>query len=134
MNASLPAVCSALAAQLAAQIPDVVTSDIVISQPPAPCLFALPETIAYGQAMAGGLESDPTLVVQAIVDMSEGGQHRLYRFMDGSGPDSVAAAIMHDRTLGGLVGQVVVDTCTGPTLANIGGVGYLLAVWSVRVF
>lgn len=128
----LPDLLAATAAQLADAIPDVFVADYVQPQPASPTLQVFPSVVTYTMAMARGLDV-VDLTVQALVDVSEQGQRRLYGFMSGSGRDSVVSAFWNDATLGLAGCHSVVGQARGPQLASIASVPYLLTEWTVTI-
>lgn len=127
----LPDVIAACAAALRV-IPDVSVNDYLNPQPTPPAIQVFPQTVDYTQAIGRGLDV-VALTVQAITDVSEAGQRRLYSFMSGTGADSVVAALWADPAFG-LVGvHSVVTQSRGPQLAAIASIPYLLTEWSVTI-
>ena len=58
----------------------------------------------------------------------------LRRFLRPSGPGSIKAALEADRTLGGLVDALVVAKRFGYGVYDVGGIDYLGARFTVRVW
>lgn len=127
----LPDVLAAAATALSA-IPDVFVADYVQPQPSTPTIQVFPATVDYSRAMDRGLDVC-ALTVQALVDVSEAGQRRLYRFMSGTGMDSVVVALWADPTLGLDGCHSSVGQARGPQLASIASVPYLLTEWTVTI-
>lgn len=127
----LPDVIAGVADALRA-IPDVFVADYLQPQPSPPAVQVFPATVTYSQAMSRGLDV-ADLTVQAIVEVSEEGQRRLWRFMSGTGPDSVVAALWADPTFGLSGAHSVVTESRGPQLASIASIPYLLTEWTVTM-
>ena len=115
--ASLAQIRQGLAANLAV-LDGIQVSAYVLGNPTLPTVWVRPATaegIEYHRAFANGLENW-TFTVQAffasgISDI--GAQQKLDELLASTGATSVKAALETDKTLGGLVKDLIVQTCTG---------------------
>jgi hypothetical protein len=102
-----------------------------------PCGYVWIGPITYHQTMgttsrADNLDLMVTVLASLATDI--GGQKRLERFLDASGPDSVLTAVEADRTLGGNCDSLYVVDCTGEQIYAPEGKGpYIGADFTVRI-
>jgi hypothetical protein len=133
--ASLSEIRVGLADALSA-IEGIQASPYMLSNPTPPAAHVFPDQIDYDKAMARGLD-DWFMTVQAFVGLSSdiGAQERLDVMLAPSGPASVKAAIEADRTLGGVVGGLRVESCSGYRTYQLEAVQHLVlgAEWRVHV-
>ena len=89
-------------------------SAYMLGDPTPPCIWIYPDAIDYHQAMQEGLTKQ-TFVVHAFVGAvaDEGAQIVLDQLIAEKGAYSVRAAVESDVTLGGIVDDVTVMSCTG---------------------
>jgi hypothetical protein len=130
----------ALAAQLAtelATIDGIQTRGRVVWNPTPPCVDIYPAE-PYQEPFGMGVGNNTTyLTVRARVNTPdhEGAQDLLLQMMDMTGAYSVEQAIEADKTLGGVVGQVLV--LSGPSefgaFVDPGGSALLGCTWRVQV-
>lgn len=117
MAASLADIRQGLAANLAV-LDGIQVSAYVLGNPSLPTIWVRPspsDGFEYHRAFANGLESW-TMLVQAyfasgISDI--GAQKNLDALLESTGATSVKAAIEADKTLGGVIKDLKVTTCTG---------------------
>ena len=134
MSVTVAQIRSGIATNLAT-VTDVQVLAYVLSNPTPPAFAVFPAACDYNQAMARGLDRW-TFTVQAIVSAAsdQDGQKQLDTYLAPTGSTSVRAAIESDRTLGGVVDNLVVTRVSGYQLyadergANLG------AEWSVEVW
>ena len=104
--------------------------------PSPPTAFPLvPDIGSYRETMKRGTYVIPfqiALLTGAQLDRT--GQRSLARFVSQTGAASVRAALEDgDKTLGGLIHDLVVDSFTSRGLEEIGLVGYYGGLFAVRV-
>lgn len=134
MAVTLTQIREGLAANLAA-IDGCQVSAYMLSNPTPPTVHVYPGDIDYDLAMHRGLDKW-TLTVQAFVGMvsDQGAQVKLDAFLAPSGATSVKAAVESDKTLGGLVSDLQVVSCSGYRVyARESGGPVLGAEWTVEV-
>lgn len=105
--------------------------------PAPPCAFPLvPAIPSYRESMRRGAYLLPfriALLTGAQLDRTS--QHRLAAYSAPLGPLSVRAALEDtDRTLGGLVDDLIVDSFDPGGLQEVGAVGYLGGTFAVRIY
>ena len=95
-------------------IPELQASPYMLSNPTPPSAHVFPDEVDYDQTMGRG-HDDWFMTVQAFVGMITdiGAQKRLDLMLNPAGAYSVKAAIEADSTLGGVVDDVQVQSCTG---------------------
>ncbi len=104
--------------------------------PSPPCAFPLvPDIASYRAAMGRGSYVIPFQVaVLTGAQLDRTGQQRLARFISQTGDSSIRAALEDgDKTLGGLVSDLVVDSFTSQGLEEVGLINYYGGLFSVRV-
>ena len=95
----------------------------------------IPEEIDYHAAFQRGLMRLPFKVGLAVSAASDRvGQHALAAYANPTGTSSVVAAIEADKTLGGVVSDLIVRTFRPLGLTNIGGLDCYAGEWVVDVF
>lgn len=114
----------------------VQTSAYMLSNPTPPTIQVMgSDSVEYDQTMARGLDYWHLIVqgfVGAVADV--GAQTNLDLWIAPSGVLSVKAAIQADRTLGGKVHDLTVDTCSGYRVYQLDAGGAVLgAEWTVLV-
>ena len=89
-------------------------SAYMLGDPTPPCIWIYPDAVDYHEAMQSGLNKQ-TFVVHAFVGAAadEGAQLVLDQLLAEKGAYSVRAAVESDVTLGGIVDDVTVISCTG---------------------
>jgi hypothetical protein len=125
-----------------ATIPNVQASAYMIANPTPPTVWVRPDKTSYHEAMQNGLACKyftVTAFVGVIAD--QGSQMLLDKMLDETGATSVKAAIESDKTLGGLVQDLIVTDHNGyqvfadPQVGRSMGQGQLLAAdWTVEVY
>lgn len=134
MAASLTDIREGLAASLAVLEGVQVTAHMLVNPSP-PAIHVYPSETEYDLTMQRGLDQW-TLTVQAVVNSVSdiGSQRKLDEFIAPAGSQSVKAAIEADGTLGGIVADTRVVSCTGYRVyARDGAAPVLGAEWSVVV-
>lgn len=111
-------------------------SAYMLANPTPPTVHVYPGDIEYDLAMGRGLDKW-TLTVQAFVGTvsDQGSQVKLDAFLAPSGALSVKSAVESDQTLGGLVSDLQVVSCSGYRVyaRESGHPPVLGAEWSVEV-
>lgn len=118
-----------------ATIGDVQTSAYRLSNPTLPSLqVAWPDEVQYHESMRNGTDGWVLIVMAFAGLMSEkGSQILLDQFIAATGAKSVKAAIEGDTTLGGIVDDTTVVSCTGYREYTIGTKAALGCEWRVEV-
>ena len=124
-----------LAANLAT-IDGVQISAYALQSPAPPTIQILPGGIDYTITMGPAGFQHYAMTVQAFAAFGNGetGQRLLDGLMAMTGATSVNTALESDQTLGGFADQVDVVTCSGVSVATIGGMDVLLIEWTVNVY
>lgn len=135
MATSIPDIMTALGARL-----DTISGLRGLSyapdNPSPPCAFPLvPAIDSYRAAMGRGTYVVTyQIVVLTGAQLDRVGQHNLARYANPTGTSSIRAALEGgDKTLGGLVNDLVVDSFDPDGLEQVGVIGYYGGVFSVRV-
>lgn len=112
--ATVTQVCEGLATNLST-IDGVQVSAWMLSSPTPPAIHVIPPAIEYHQAMQDGF-NELTFTVQAFVALGTdiGTQKRLAQLRAPTGSSSIKAAIEADRTLGGVVKDLIVRSSSEP--------------------
>lgn len=91
--------------------------------------------IEYRRTMGRGTYELPfTVTVLTSAAVSRVGQENLAAFANPTGSASVITAIEADKTLGGIVPDLVVDTFRPLGLDEVGVIGYYGGLFTLRVF
>lgn len=117
-------------------IDGVQVSAWMLASPTPPAIHVVPPAIEYHQAMQSGF-SELTFTVQAFVALASdiGSQKRLAQMRAASGAGSVKAAIEADRTLGGVVKDLIVRSSAEPQVLTLeGGRQILVSDFTVDVW
>lgn len=104
---------------------------------PVPCAFPLvPAIPSYQLAMRRGTyQLGFTVVVLVSAQLDRVGQPALARFANPTGQKSIRAALADgDRTLGGLISDLVVDSFDPDGLEPVGYGSYYGGTFAVRVY
>lgn len=104
--------------------------------PSPPAAFPLvPAVPSYREAMKRGLYVIPfQVVVLTGAQLDRAGQQRMLRHASPTGDQSVRAALEDgDRTLGGLVDDLIVDSFDPTGLQDVGLINYFGGIFTVRV-
>jgi hypothetical protein len=112
----------------------VQVSAYVLADPNPPAVQIFPAELAYDQAMSRGQDLY-TLTIQALAPLAVDlqGQQQLDDMIDE--PGSVKSLVEADKTLGGIVDNARVTTCTGYRVATLEGRGpVLVCEWTVEVW
>jgi hypothetical protein len=124
-----------------ASIPNVQVSAYVLGNPTMPAIEVVPgwegrDGIDYDKTFRRGLDA-LVFTVRAMVGTPTdiGAQKRLDRMISPTGEDSIKAAVEADGTLGGVVEDLHVTSCSGyKAFARDGGTVALGANWRVEVW
>lgn len=133
MPATLIEIADGLEARLAT-IPGLRVYDHIPDVFAPPCAFVAPDTVEYWGAFRGGDAQHNytiTVVVGRVADRTS--QKTLYAFMAYDGTSSVRAAIEADRTLGGKVQTLLVESAGNIRILQQVEQAYLAVDFSVRV-
>lgn len=117
-------------------IDGVQVSAYMLGSPTPPAIHIVPPAIEYHQAMQNGFD-ELTFTVQAFVALGTdiGSQKRLDLMREPSGTGSIKAALEADRTLGGVVKDLIVRSSPEPQVVTLEGGRQLLASdWTVTVW
>jgi len=118
-----------------ATISGLNTWDYAKDNPVVPAAFPLvPPIQSYRETMGRGtyvIVVPVAVLVGAQVDQA--GQHALAGYANQTGATSIRQAIEGDRTLGGIVNDLVVDSFDTGGLQEVGLVGYYGGLFRVRV-
>lgn len=138
MSASIQQIRAGIAANLAT-IQGVQVSAYTLPNPTPPTVWVFPDETDYHEASQNGL-AFAKMAVRALVGTiaDQGAQILMDQMLDPAGAKSVKAAIESDRTLGGLVSDLVVERHNGYQLmknpvAPDTAPQYLVAQWQVLV-
>ena len=125
--ATVEQITEGLAANLST-ISGVQVSPWMLASPTPPAIHVIPPAIEYHQAMQDGF-SELTFTVQAFVALGTdiGSQKRLAQMRAPTGSGSVKAAIEADKTLGGVVSDLIVRSSDEPQVLTLDGGRQLLA-------
>lgn len=108
----------------------------MLSSPTPPCMYVVPGETSYDLAMQRGLDGQEMRIVALAGLSSEiGAQLKLDELLAKSGATSLKAAVEGDRTLAGVVSDLLVTGASGyRTYAQPGGQAYLGCEWAVTVY
>lgn len=109
-------------------------SAYMLSQPTPPCAWPYPSEIDYDQAMQRGFD-ELQVKVLALMPLTDdvGSQVMLDELLASSGSNSMKAAIESDKTLAGVVLDLIVESCTGYFTYQLTSGPCLGAEWVVRI-
>lgn len=118
-----------------ADIPDTQISAYRLSNFQTPLLqVAWPDEIDYHQTMRDGTDGWTVIVMAFAGAMSDiGSQKILDQYIPATGAKSVKAALEADITLGGLVDDVTVVSCTGYREYTVNQLAVLGCEWRVEI-
>lgn len=101
----------------------------------APIAFANLESITYNRAMRGGaVEHIYTVTVVVARATERTAESAVDAYTNYDGASSVRAAIEGDRTLGGKVSDLLVESASGIQTVSANDAEYLSVDFSVRVY
>jgi len=103
-------------------------SAYMLAAPTPPAIHIVPPAIEYHQAMQNGFD-ELTFTVQAFVALGTdiGAQKRLDEMREPSGVGSIKAALEADRTLGGVIKDLIVRASPEPQVLTLEGGRQLLS-------
>lgn len=135
MAATIPQIMTGLKGRLAT-ISGLRALDYAPDSPNPPCAFPLvPPIPSYREAMGRGTYMVTVqIVVLTGAQLDRTGQRALAGFANPTGSTSIRAALEDtDKTLGGIVNDLVVDNFDPNGLQEVGLVGYYGGIFNVRV-
>ncbi|MET8265941.1 hypothetical protein ABZU92_18335 [Micromonospora arida] len=108
---------------------------IAPDDPPVPCAFPLvPDVPSYREAMRRGTYVVTYQVALLTGAQADTGQAKLARYASPTGPTSIRAVLEDgDKTLDGLIDDLVVDSFASRGLEEVGLIGYYGGLFQVRV-
>lgn len=133
----------ALSANLAAlaKTSGAQNSAYLLSNATPPTLMIMPgppgggDFTEYHQAMGNGLETMTwTVRAEVAVNLDKAAQQNLDAFLDVNGGTSVMQAIESDKTLGGLVDDLIVRRSVAGLVSAQDGSQKLAAEWEIQVY
>ena len=134
MSVTVSQIRAGLATNLAT-VTGAQISSYQLANPTTPAFAIFPAATEYNQAMARGLDKW-TFTVQAIVSaaVDQNGQQQLDEYLAPTGSTSVRAALETDRTLAGVVQNLVVTRVSGYVLYADAQPPALGCEWTVDVW
>lgn len=113
----------------------IQVSAYVLASPTPPMIQVMPSEIHYDLVLArGGDEVVFTIQAFVVENFDQAAQMNLDQLLADSGPLSVKAIIEADRTLGGIIDDLIVTNSTGYQIYSLAGRGPILgADWSVQL-
>lgn len=134
MAATIEQIMTGLEARLAT-ISGLNVKDFAPGSPVFPSAFPLVPGFDYQATMSRGTYEIPfrvAIVVSAALDRV--GQMTLARYANQTGDYSIRAAIEGDKTLGGLVSTLIVDSFDPTGLGDIGLMDFFGGVFNIRIW
>lgn len=134
MAATIEQIMTGLETRLAT-ISGLNVKDFAPGSPVFPSAFPLVPGFEYGATMSRGTYELPfrvAIVVSAALDRV--GQMNLARYANQTGDYSIRAAIEGDKTLGGLVSTLIVDSFDPTGLGDIGLMDFFGGVFNIRIW
>lgn len=111
------------------------SSGYLLASPTPPTIECFPGETDYDSTFQRGMDEVVfTVRITVAVNLDVGAQMKLDEYLDRSGTSSVKGLLETDRTLGGRVKDLRVETATGHQVAVIESNHVLSCDWSVRVF
>ncbi|HEX6968107.1 MAG TPA: hypothetical protein VF174_04735 [Micromonosporaceae bacterium] len=135
MAATIPQIMTGLKDRLAT-VSGLRATDYAPDNPNPPCAFPLvPAILSYREAMRRGTYVIPfRIALLTGAQLDRAGQKALAGYANPTGDQSIRAALEDgDRTLGGLVDDLIVDGFDPDGLQEVGLVAYYGGVFTVRV-
>lgn len=134
MAASIEAILTGLETRLAT-ISGLNTADFAPGSPLLPAAFPLVPAFEYRLTMArGGYELPMQIAVLVSAALDRDGQMKLAGYANQTGDTSIRAALEGDKTLGGIVSDLVVDRFDPQGLQQVGLLDYFGGTVNLRVF
>ena len=140
MAVTLADITAGLKANLAAAFPNTQVYQYVLADPSAPCFEIDAVTdleIDYDATMQRGFD-EMYVTVRGMVAMTgdQTAQVTLHAWLDKTGANSVKAAIESDRTLGGVVSNLRVETAFAKPIMSpsVPNSQWLAAEWRVYIY
>lgn len=135
MAATIPEIMAGLKDRLAA-VSGLRATDYAPDNPSPPCVFPLvPAIPSYREAMRRGTYVIPfRIAILTGAQLDRAGQKALAGYANPTGALSVRAALEDtDKTLGGIVDDLIVDGFDPDGLQEVGLVNYYGGIFTVRV-
>lgn len=133
MAATVPQIMIGIEKRLAT-IPSLNTADHAPGNPIAPAAFPLVPAFNYRDTMRRGSYTLRFRVAVLVANqLDRVGQHLLAEYASQTGDKSIRAALEADKTLGGIVDDLVVDDFDPTGLDDVGLAGYVGGIFNVRV-
>ena len=133
MAATIPQIMTGIETRLKT-VPGLKTADHAPGDPIAPCAFPLVPAFTYRETMGRATYSLPFRVAVVVAgQVDRVGQHNLAEYASQTGARSIRAALEGDKTLGGLVQDLVVDSFDPDGLVDVGLAGYVGGIFNLRV-
>lgn len=113
----------------------VQSTGYLVASPTPPVIEVYPGEVNYDDTLQRGVDTALFMVrVSVATSLDRGAQERLDEYLGRTGAASVKALVEADRTLGGVVKDLRVESATGHQVASVEGTLVLSATWSVRVY
>ena len=107
----------------------------LLASPTPPTIECFPGEIDYDSTFQRGMDEVMfTVRITVAVTLDVASQMRLDEYLDRSGQNSVKTLLEADRTLGGRVKDLRVETATGHEVSAVEGNHVLSCDWTVRIF
>lgn len=133
MAATIEEIMTGLETRLAT-ITGLRTTDYAPDNPQVPAAFPLVPAFTYRETMGRGTYTLPfRIAVLVSGQLDRIGQHKLAGYVNQTGDASIRAALEADKTLGGIVNDLVVDSFDPTGLDEVGLAGYIGGIFNVRV-
>lgn len=115
-------------------IPDFRATNYVPGQVNPPCAFPIVPPFEYRKTFGRGMYMLPFQIAVLVgTQLERSGQHKLASYADQTGTNSIRAALEADKTLGGLVQDVVVVGFSPEGLQEVGVIGYVGGVINIVI-
>lgn len=113
----------------------IQASGYLLASPTPPSIECFPGQTDYDSTFQRGMDEVVFVVrITVAVNLDVGAQMRLDEYLDPTGTSSVKALIEADRTLGGRVKDLRVETVTGHEVSVVEGNHVLSCDWTVRIY
>lgn len=133
MAATIEEIMTGIEARLAT-ISTLRATNYAPDNPLVPCAFPLVPAFNYRQTMGRGKYTLPFRIVLLVAgQLDRVGQHKLASFANQDGASSIRAALEADKTLGGIVDDLFVESFDPTGLDDVGLAGYYGGVFTVPV-
>jgi hypothetical protein len=113
----------------------IQSSGYLMAAPTPPAIECFPGQTDYDSTFQRGMDEVVFVVrITVSVNLDVGAQMKLDEYLDPTGTSSVKALIEADRTLGGRVKDLRVETVTGHEVSLVEGNHVLSCDWTVRIY